>query len=193
MSQHRSLASLLVATVVLAGCGNGDTPKGAKEVAAVAATADTGNPLGATPAAGDVAVTPADAKSVTTATEYKLTDDNFGKFLAATDSLSALRKRDPQAAAYLDRMVSDNGSGTQVSRNNAGRVSMEDNPAVSNAIASAGLSVKDYFVEAIAIAQAERFMGDPKAAPPTPTLGPNAAFLNAHKAQLDHLRQARVH
>ena len=190
MQSHRLIVAG-VALLATAACGSGDTPKGAKEVAAVAATADTGNPLGATPAAGDVAVTPADAKSVTTATEYKLTDDNFGKFLAATDSLSALRKRDPQAAAYLDRMASDNGSGTQVTQNNAGRVSMENNPAVATAITSAGLSVKDYFVAAIAIAQAERFMGNPKSALPTPTLGPNAEFLNAHKAQLDHLRQSR--
>jgi hypothetical protein len=192
MSQHRPLAILLAAAVVAAACGKGDTPQGSKEVAAVATTADTGNPLGATPAAGGaVAVTPADAKSVTRATEYKLTDDNFTKFLAASDSLAALRKRDPQVAAYLDRQVTDNGSGTQVTENNAGRVSMENNPAVANAITAAGLSVRDYFVAAIAIAQAERFMGNPKAAPPTPTLGPNAEFLNAHKAQLQRLHQAQ--
>jgi hypothetical protein len=31
-------------------------------------------------------------------------------------------------------------------------------------------------------------MGNPKAAPPTPALGPNAEFLGAHKAELQALR-----
>jgi predicted pyridoxine 5'-phosphate oxidase superfamily flavin-nucleotide-binding protein len=195
MSQHHRYA-VLAATIALASAcnssGGSDTPRGSKEVAAVAATADTGSPLGATPAAGGVAaVTPTDAKSVTRATEYKLTDDNFNKFVAATDSLVALRKRDPATAAFLDKQITDNGSGTQVTANNAGRTHLENNPAVVNAISSAGLSVKDYFVASIAIAQAERFMGNPKSAPPTPTLGPNAEFLNAHKAQLQHLHAAQ--
>jgi hypothetical protein len=48
--------------------------------------------------------------------------------------------------------------------------------------------VKDYFVAAIAVAQAERFMGNPKAAPPTPTLPSNAEFLKAHAGELQALR-----
>jgi hypothetical protein len=195
MSQSRSITALAVAATLLAACSKGDsdgTPKGSKEIAAVATTADTGNALGATPAAGGVvAVTPSDAKAVTRATEYKLTEDNFTKFVAATDSLAAIRKRDPATAAFLDQQITDNGSGTQVSANNAGRVHLENNPVVSSAISAAGLSVRDYFVAAIAIAQAERFMGNPKSAPPTPTLGPNAEFLNAHKAQLQHLHQVQ--
>jgi predicted pyridoxine 5'-phosphate oxidase superfamily flavin-nucleotide-binding protein len=189
MSQHRVFVVLATAAT-LAACSKSDSLKGSKEIAAVAATADTGNALGATPAAGGVvAVTAADAKAVTSATEYKLTEDNFTKFVAASDSLAALRKRDPQTAAFLDQQINDGGTnGTTVTANNAGRKHLENNPAVSNAISSAGLSVRDYFVAAIAIAQAERFMGNPKAAPPTPTLGPNAAFLNGHKAQLAHLR-----
>lgn len=193
MSQSRSLTALALAAAFVAACSKGDadsTPKGSKEIAAVASTADTGAALGATPAAGGiVAVTPTDAKAVTRATEYKLTEDNFTKFVAATDSLAAIRKRDPATAAFLDQQISDNGSGTAVSGNNAGRVHLESNPVVSSAISAAGLSVRDYFVAAIAIAQAERFMGNPKSAPPTPTLGPNAEFLNAHKAQLQHLHQ----
>jgi hypothetical protein len=189
MSKHRVFVVLATAAT-LAACNKSDSLKGSKEIAAVGATADTGNALGATPAAGGVvAVTAADAKAVTSATEYKLTEDNFTKFVAASDSLAALRKRDPQTAAFLDQQINDGGTnGTTVTANNAGRKHLENNPAVSNAISSAGLSVRDYFVAAIAIAQAERFMGNPKAAPPTPTLGPNAAFLNGHKAQLAHLR-----
>jgi hypothetical protein len=44
-------------------------------------------------------------------------------------------------------------------------------------IESTGLSACDYFVASIAIAQAERFMGNPKAAPPTAALLGNAEFL----------------
>jgi hypothetical protein len=189
MSQHRSLA-LLLACIMTAACGK----VGDSDTAARATVADTGQPLGATPAAGGVAaVTPTDAKSVRRATEYKLTEDNFTRFIAATDSLSALRKRDPAVAALLDQQINDTGAdGTQVSGDDAGRVHLESNPAISSAIAGAGLSVRDYFVAAIAIAQAERFMGNPKSAPPTPTLGPNAEFLNAHKAQLQKLKAAQA-
>lgn len=190
MSQHRSVALLALATL-FAACTKSDssTPHGSEHVAAAAAVADTGAPLGATPVAGGVAaVTPTDARSVSRATEYRLTEDNFARFLAATDSLTALRKRDASVATLLDQQINDAGSGTQVSDVNAGRQHLENNPAIARAITSSGLSVRDYFVASIAIAQAERFMGNPKAAPPTPALGPNAEFLNAHKAQLGRLK-----
>ena len=89
MRSHRPLAALLATVALVGACSKDDTPHGSKEVAAVAATADTGNALGATPAAGAVAVTPADAKAVTTATEFKLTEDNFAKFVAASSSFGS--------------------------------------------------------------------------------------------------------
>ena len=58
---------------------------------------------------------------------------------------------------------------------------------VNAAINQAGLSVKDYFVAGIAIAAAERFITDPKAAPPTPSLTRNAEFLRSHTADLEKL------
>jgi hypothetical protein len=127
------------------------------------------------------------------AEEYKLTDDNFRHFIQASDSLDALRRRDPRARAFLDQNITDDGTGTRVTTNDAGVKHLGAGSVVSNAINSAGISVPDYFVTAIAIAQAERFMGNPKAAPPTPALSANAAFLNAHSAELKALRtrQAR--
>ena len=184
--------SALLAVAALVACGRSDRSTsdsaGGNVVARMAAAADTGNPSSVTPAEGAVQVTPTDARAVAKATKYKLTDDNFRRFVQASDSLAALRARDPQARAWLDKQITDNGAGTSVSANDAGRKHLENNPDVSNAINSAGISVPDYFVAAIAIAQAERFMGNPKAAPPTPTLGENAAFLNAHKAELQALR-----
>lgn len=150
---------------------------------------DTGLNNAATPVAGGTAqITPTDAKSVEHATEYKLTDENFRQFVAASDSLVALRRRDPAVRALFDKEVSDAGVNTQVSTMNAGRKRLEENPAIANVIQSTGMSAKDYFVASIAIAQAERFMGNPKAAPPTPTLPANAEFLQKHQAELSALR-----
>jgi hypothetical protein len=100
----------------------------------------------------------------------------------------ALRRRDPQVNAMFDKQVSDAGVNTRTEEPNAGRKRLEDNPRINNAIVSAGMSAKDYFVAAIAIAQAERFMGDPKSAPPTPTMPQNAEFLRQHQAGL-----AKIH
>ncbi len=183
--------SLLAVSLVL-GCGTGDRhpdSAGGNVAAERARTVDTGNALSVTPAEGGVAkLTPTDAKSVNNATKYELTDDNFHKFIAATDSVIVLRARDPRLREFLDQDITDVGNGILVEAVDAGRKRLENNPAVSNAINSAGLSVRDYFVAAIAIAQAERFMGNPRAAIPTATLKPNAEFLNAHRGDLTALR-----
>lgn len=173
-----------------AGCARTDgTADSANGSILAQEMADSAGLLGATPAAGGAAqVTATDAESVRLATEYKLTDENFGRFLQASDSLAVLRKRDPQARAVLEEQISDNGSGTRVSAYNAGPKHLESNAAVTNAIAASGMSVTDYFVASIAIAQAERFIDDPKAAPPTPTLSVNARFLAAHRAELQAMR-----
>jgi hypothetical protein len=84
--------------------------------------------------------------------------------------------------------VSDAGVNTQVGTMNAGRKRLEDNVVIAKAIESTGMSAKDYFVASIAVAQAERFIGNPKGAPPTPTLPANAEFLQKHQAELTALR-----
>ena len=188
---HRSLV-LLAAGFAITGCRRSDRTTadsaGGNVIAQRARTADTGNPTSVTPAEGEVKVTATDARSVRKAEEYELTDDNFRHFIQASDSLDALRRRDPQARAFLDKDITDDGTGTRVTTNDAGVKHLEADPAINNAITSSGISVRDYFVAGIAIAQAERFRGNPKAAPPTPTLSANAAFLNAHSAALKALR-----
>jgi hypothetical protein len=91
--------------------------------------------------------------------------------------------------ALFDKEVSDAGVNTRTSTMNAGRKRIEENATIANVIESTGMSAKDYFVASIAIAQAERFMGNPKAAPPTPTLPSNAEFLQKHQADLAALRR----
>jgi hypothetical protein len=51
--------------------------------------------------------------------------------------------------------------------------------------------VEDYFVESIAIADADRFIADPGAAPPTPALTKNAEFLRSHQADVERLKALR--
>ena len=51
--------------------------------------------------------------------------------------------------------------------------------------------MRDYFVASIAIASAQRFMADPNAAPATPSLAENAAFLRQHQSDLETLAALR--
>ena len=191
VTARRAATALMVGAALLA-CSrseNSTTDSSAGNVGAAASKIDTGMSNAATPVAGGTAqITPTDAKSVEHATEYKLTDQNFRQFIAASDSLVALRRRDPAVRALFDKEVSDAGVNTRVETMNAGRKRLEDNAVIARAIESTGMSAKDYFVASIAVAQAERFMGNPKSAPPTPTLPDNAAFLQKHQAELSALR-----
>jgi len=188
----RRTAAAIALSAALAACSrseNKTTDSAAGNVGMSAGAVDTGMSNAATPMAGGTAqITPTDAKSVEHATEYKLTEENFRQFIAASDSLVALRRRDPAVRAMFDKQVSDAGVNTATSTMNAGRKRLEDNAAINNAIASTGMSAKDYFVAAIAVAQAERFMSNPKAAPPTPALPANAEFLQKHQGELTALR-----
>ncbi len=169
--------------------------KNPTEVAKTGAAAPVGRDsalsttVGATPAESPVVhVTKTDGKSVAMATKYALTDANFRKYMVASESLAVLRARNPDVRRIAENSSLDFAGSTQA---NAGLQLLQSNPAIVNAIAGAGLSVTDYFVMSIAIASAERFMNDPKAAPPTPTLTKNAQFLRTHHAdvlRLDALR-----
>ncbi len=142
-----------------------------------------------TAAAGPgVHVTAGDTKSVRKAGEYELTNDNFASFLRAADSLQALQARDTAVRALL---VVRDSTDLPTKEEDAGVRLLESNPVVNSAITSAGISPRDYFVASIAIASAERFIANPKAAPPTPTLQKNAEFLRAKTADLEHLRALR--
>lgn len=189
MIARRSAIALALAAA-LAACGrseNSTTDSAAGNVGAAAV--DTGLGNAATPMAGGTAqITPADAKSVSDASEYKLTEQNFRQFLAASDSLVALRRRDAAVRAMFDKDVNDAGITTDAQTRDAGLKRLEENPAIANVIESTGMSARDYFVASIAIAQAERFMGNPKAAPPTAALPGNAEFLQQHQAELSRLR-----
>jgi len=175
--QSRVVAIALCGGALAAACSRGHSSPGIIDTT-------SGPPASYTPAAAPgVQVTSTDGKSVERSAHFELTADNFAHFMAAADSVVALEGRDPTARAYLSNDLKDAPAKIQ----DAGRNWLEANPIVNNAIARAGISVEDYFVAAIAVASAERFMSDPKAAPPTPTLSKNAEFLRGHRAELAHL------
>jgi len=179
------VAWMVAVAGIVAACSskppNRETAAGALDTGALRTN---GTPAAAGPA---VQVTRTDAKSVSRATQFELTDDNFSKFLAAADSIVALEARDPSVRAYLGKNLIDAASTDA----DAGLRWLQANPAVTQAINSAGLRVQDYFIESIAIADADRFIGAPSAAPPTPALGKNAEFLRAHEADVERLRALR--
>jgi hypothetical protein len=189
MSSLRSVA-LVVAALAIGACSRQDRTTTDSAAGTVSADpTDIGHPLSVTPAAGGAAqVTSTDAKSVRLASEYKLTDENFQQFVKASDSLATLRRRDSAVNALLDAQISDAATGTRVKDYDAGVQHLQSNARVNNAIVSTGMSVPDYFVASIAIAQAERFLDNPKAAPPTPALSSNIEFLQAHRAELQAMR-----
>lgn len=184
----RGAVVAVTACAVLGACSRGSAKAEKQRIASGDVDSAALYTTNATPAAGPgVQVTRTDAKSVTRATEYELTNDNFAKFMAAADSVSALESRDSMVRTYLAKNITDGGS----TDTDAGLKYLEANAQVNNAIASAGISTKDYFVASIAIAAAQRFMQNPKDAPPTPTLSKNAAFLRSHQLELDRLQAER--
>jgi len=141
-----------------------------------------------TPAVGPgVQVTRTDEQSERKALEYELTPQNFAAFLAAADSISAIRGRDSSTRNYLATNITDAGS----TDTDAGLKWLESSDSLSRVINSAGISVRDYYVTSLATAAAARFLNDPKAAPGTPTLRKNADFLKNKTAELEHLQSLR--
>lgn len=183
----RRVATVVVASTALAACSKRPAVEqssgGAIDTSVVATTAIMS-------AVGPgVHVTRTDSKSVTRALEFELTAENFAHFMAAADSIGTLERGDQNVRDYLAKDLDDAGSSTA----DAGLKWLESNAAVSSAITSAGLSVRDYFVASIAIASAARFMNDVEAAPATPTLADNAEFLHGHQEDLVRLQALRDH
>jgi hypothetical protein len=181
----RGILWTVAGSAVLAACSskaqNQQSAAGALDTASLATN---GAPAAAGPG---VQVTRTDAKSVSRATQFELTADNFSKFLAAADSIVALEARDPSIRAYLGQNLTDAAARDR----DAGLRWLQASAAVTKAINAAGMPVQDYFVESIAIADADRFIGNPGAAPPTPALSKNAEFLRSHQADVERLKTLR--
>jgi hypothetical protein len=181
--QRLSAAIAVVLLSSAVACGGNDGGRASDSAAGTANLDTTRATTAITPAAPAPPPTAEDAKVVRDALEFKLTEDNLNKFMKAGSSLAFLRARDPQVRAFLEQM-----GGTSAKNDDASLERLEGNPQVSKAIIDAGISVRDYYTMSIAIASARRFIDNPSAAPPTPTLSDNAKFLRDHKEHLAHLR-----
>jgi len=115
ISRLRAVGTVLAAVLVATACGGNDRAASDSAAGTVDTTAlDTAavQTLGATPAIGPlVAVTKTDSRSVRDATQLKLTDENFRRFVQASESLAVLRARDPQVRQLAQRDLSGAGSG----------------------------------------------------------------------------------
>ena len=192
-----SSAAMAAATMVGLGCGgqNRTRDSAAGTDSAAHATAANGSVAPAsdstngaisatTKALGPgIQVTPTDEHNVNRAFDYKLTSDDWSRFLKAADTVAALRARDAEVRSYLDSQI------VGAKTDDAGEKWLEANPKVSAAIASAGMTVKDYYRLGIVTAEAVRFMDNPASAPPTPAGRANAEFVANHKADIQHLQQ----
>ena len=181
--RRRSALALIGLAGLQAACSGKDSRAqaegGSLDPGAMRHTASPGSP--------GVRVTRTDGASVTEAAIFRLTEKNFGAFMAAAESLVALERRDPAVRAYLAVNISDAGTpGAE-----AGRNWLIANAKARHAIESSGMSVTDYYIASISVSEAERFLNHPKSVPVTPALARNAKLLQSHGQDLAHLRSLR--
>src|SRR4051794_20313220 len=120
MTLARRTALVLLTAATAAACGRReDTGVSTDSAAGRLSTARDSGAMdssivvdrAATPAVGPgIQVTRTDGRSVMRATDYKLTEDSWKRFLAAADSVSALRARDADVQRYLAVNISDAAS-----------------------------------------------------------------------------------
>jgi hypothetical protein len=66
------------------------------------------------------------------------------------------------------------------------------NAKARDAIESSGMTVADYYVASISIANAEQFLNHPKSVAATPALARNARLLQSHGRDLARLHAMRA-
>lgn len=175
-SARRWIAGL----AVVAACG--DRGEIAQDSARM--VADTVPVTATTPAAGPLGtVPPADGDLMMDALEFQITDQSFATFVRASEALSFLRARDMNVRSMLAQTgtTADTSTRSLVER-------LEKHPQISQAIANAGMTVKDYYVMAIAIANAQRHAASPETTPPTPAGKANAEWVARNRSQLRKLQ-----
>jgi len=179
----RVALALACAVVVQSACSRSDaerTAAGSVDSEALSITAVVASAPG-------VHVTRTDGRSIRKAMAFRLTPTNLAAIMRAADTVAALARGDSTVRSYLSVTISEAGSPDA----EAGRTWLEANQKVRDAIQTSGLSVQDYYVGAIAIAAAERFLNHPKSTPLTPPLARNALLLQTHGSDLARLRHLK--
>ena len=170
---------LTAALVLAAACDRGaiaeDSARMAADTVPVTTSTTPAGPLGT--------VTAADSDLMMDALDFRITDQSFATFVRASEALSFLRARDMNVRSMLEQAgtTADTTTRSLLER-------LERHPQVSQAIATAGMTVKDYYVMAIALANAQRHAANPETAQPTPAGKANAEWVARNRAQLAKLQ-----
>lgn len=166
--------------LALPACG--DSEKAAADSARFAT--DTMQITTTTAPVGPITAVPAaDGDLMRDAMEYRITDEQFASFAKASEALAFLRSRDMNVRSMLEQ------AGTSADTTTRSLLErLENHPQVSQAITNAGISVRDYYVMAIALANARRHAGNPEGSPPTPAGRTNAEWLAKNQSRLARLQ-----
>ncbi len=176
------IAPVAAVTVALAlsACSDGkqaaaDSARFATDTVPITTTTAPVGPIPTVPAA--------DGDLMRDALQYEITDQQFANFVRASEALAFLRSRDMNVRSMLEQAgtAADTTTGSLLQR-------LENHPQVSLAINNAGISVRDYYVMAITLANARRHAGNPEGSPPTRVGRTNAEWYARNQAQLTRLQ-----
>ena len=110
-------------------------------------------------------------EALTSSVDYRITEDNLARWQEAQESLDQL----PRSATRFT-----SGSGRTAIERAIAR--LQSSPLARRAIESAGLSVRDFVLETIALAQATESAETGKSTSPTPILAENYQFVRQYRS-----------
>ena len=121
-------------------------------------------------------------EALATPVDFRLTDANYARWEEAQNNLdalprSALRSASPAGGSAIDRAIAR----------------LESSPRARRAIESAGLSVRDFVLETVALAQATEAAETGKSATAAPVPAENFQFVQRYRSQILRARaEARL-
>ncbi len=110
-------------------------------------------------------------EALTSSVDYRITDDNFSRWRQAQENLDQLPRSSIRSTPGSERTAIDRA----IAR-------LQASPLARGAIESAGLSVRDFVLETIALAQATESAETGKSTSPTPILAGNYQFVRRYRS-----------
>jgi hypothetical protein len=110
-------------------------------------------------------------EALTSPIDYRITDDNFSRWQEAQENLDQLPRSSIRSSPASGRTAVDRA----VAR-------LQSSPLARQAIESAGISVREFVLETIALAQATESAETGKSTSPTPILADNYQFIRQYRA-----------
>jgi hypothetical protein len=112
-------------------------------------------------------------EALATSVDYRITEDNFARWQDAQANLEQL----PRSAMWSGPSSGRSAIDRAISR-------LESSPSSRTAIESAGISVRDFVIETIALAQATEGAQTGKSTSPTPILADNDRFVRGYGSRI---------